>query len=298
MRTVTVYQYDAFSTEPDKGNPAGVVLRSEGLTDSDMQEITAKAGYNETAFLLDSNKADLRIRYFTPGYETDLCGHATMATIFALASREELEGKGLLTIETKAGILPIKVTRAQDGEWSITMKQATPKFMEFGGSKEELMHSIGLKETDLHPTFPILYGSTGSWTLLVPIKHLSLFQEMKPDNQRFPEVLKEMPRASIHPFCLETHDPAANMHGRHFSSPFAGTVEDAVTGTASAVMGAYYAKLIQPEFSGQLDLMVEQGQEIRKDGRVAVHVLKKQESFDVQITGKAVYVKELQIPLS
>lgn len=294
MKTVTVYQYDAFSTRPGKGNPAGVVLRSEGLTDSDMQEIAAKAGYNETAFLLDSNQADLRIRFFTPGYETDLCGHATMATIFALASRGALDGKELLTIETKAGILPIKVTWTEDDEWSITMKQATPKFIDFEGSKEELMHLIGLKESDLDPTLPIQYGSTGSWTLLVPVKHLSKFQEMKPDNHRFPEVLKEVPKASVHPFCLETHDPAADMHGRHFSSPYSGTVEDAVTGTASAVMGAYYAKYINPGSSDQ-DLLVEQGQEIGKDGRVAVHVLKDQRSFDVQITGKAVYVKELQI---
>lgn len=295
MRTVTVYQYDAFSTEPGKGNPAGVVLKSEGLSASEMQEITAKAGYNETAFLLDSDQADLRIRFFTPGYETDLCGHATMAMIFALASRGKLGGKEQLTIETKAGILPIEVTRTQDDEWSITMKQATPKFIEFRGSKKELMHSIGLKESDLHPALPILYGSTGSWTLLVPVKHLSTFQEMKPDNQRFPDVLQELPRASIHPFCMETHDSAADMHSRHFCSPYAGTVEDAVTGTASAVMGAYYAKSIQTGFTGRLDLVVEQGQEIGKDGRVAVQVSIDQENLDVQITGKAVYVKELSI---
>ena len=295
MKTVKVYQYDAFSTEPGKGNPAGVVLNSKGLSDSDMQEITAKAGYNETAFLLDSDLADLKIRYFTPGYETDLCGHATMAMVYALAGRGKLDGKELLTIETKAGILPIKVTRNQDDEWSIAMKQAVPKFIEYEGSKRELMHSIGLKESDLHPTFPILYGSTGSWTLLVPVKHLSAFQEMKPDNQRFPDVLQELPRASIHPFCLETHDPAADMHGRHFSSPYAGTVEDAVTGTASAVMGAYYAKFIQTGFTGRLDLVVEQGQEIGKDGRVAVQVSIDQENLGVQITGKAVYVKEQQI---
>lgn len=295
MKTVTVYQYDAFSTEPDMGNPAGVVLNSEGLSDFDMQQITAKAGYNETAFLLDSDLADWKVRFFTPGYETDLCGHATMATIFALASTGELGKKEKLMIETKAGILPIKVTKNQNGEWSITMKQASPKFIEYKGSKEELMHSIGLVESDLHPTLPILYGSTGSWTLLVPVKHLSKFQEMQPDNQRFPEVLQEVPRASIHPFCLETHEPAADMHGRHFSSPDAGTVEDAVTGTASAVMGAYYAKFIQPGFTGQLDLAVEQGQEIGKDGRVGVHVLKNQEALEVQITGKAVYVKEVEI---
>ena len=39
MKSVSVYHYDAFSLEANKGNPAGVVLDSEGLTDEDMQEV-------------------------------------------------------------------------------------------------------------------------------------------------------------------------------------------------------------------------------------------------------------------
>ena len=60
---------------------------------------------------------------------------------------------------------------------------------------------------------------------------------MKPNNEMFPSVLKEIPNASIHPICLETYDELAQMHGRHFSSAYAGTIEDPVTGTASGVMG-------------------------------------------------------------
>lgn len=44
-----------------------------------------------------------------------------------------------------------------------------------------------------------------------------------------------------------------------------------------------------------LNLIVEQGQEIEKDGRVAVQVSKYNQSFDVQITGSAVYVKDFQV---
>ena len=87
------------------------------------------------------------------------------------------------------------------------------------------------------------------------------------------------------------------MHARHFSSPYSGTIEDAVTGTASGVMGAYYAKFINNNFTEPLTLIVEQGHEIEKDGRVAVHVSKKGESLDIQITGNAVYVKEFQLSL-
>ena len=104
-----------------------------------------------------------------------------------------------------------------------------------------------------------------------------------------------MPKASVHPFCLETYDSDADMHARHFSSPYSGTIEDAVTGTASGVMGAYYAKYINQNFKESLNLIVEQGHEIGKDGRVMVRVSKNRKFSDIEITGNAVYVKEFEV---
>lgn len=292
MKSVTVYHYDAFSQQPNKGNPAGVVFNGNQLTEKEMQEVAFKAGFNETAFLVNSDVADLRIRYFTPGHEMNLCGHGTMAAIYALKTKGLLADKETLTIETLAGILPIKLSGNQ-----ITMKQASPQFVEFNGSKEDLASSIGLASADIDEKFPILYGSTGIWTLLVPIKTLAAFKKMKPNNQSFPAILKEMPKASVHPFCLETYDPEAQMHGRHFSSPYSGTIEDPVTGTASGVMGAYYAKYINSDFDKSLKITVEQGQEIGKDGRVLVGITKNKADYDIEITGNAVFVKDFEVLL-
>ncbi|MBE1554175.1 PhzF family phenazine biosynthesis isomerase [Sporosarcina limicola] len=294
MKSINVYHYDAFSKEPNKGNPAGVVLNGDDLTDTEMQEIAFKVGFNETVFPVKSDVADLKIRYFTPGHEMDLCGHGTMATLSALKSMELLSAKSELTIETKVGVLPIRIETIAD-EFSITMKQASPRFEEFTGSSEELAHSMGLEIDDVDSTLPIVYGSTGAWTLLVPIKKLSSFSRMKPTNKLFPTILKEMPKASVHPFCLETYDVNAHMHARHFSSPYSGTIEDPVTGTASGVMGAYYAKYINSNFEKNLNLIVEQGHEIEKNGRVLVSVSKNKVSYDVEITGNAVYVKEFDV---
>ncbi|WP_338750598.1 PhzF family phenazine biosynthesis protein [Bacillus sp. FJAT-52991] len=295
MKTVTAFQFDAFSKEPNKGNPAGVVLDADHLTEEEMQGIAFKVGFNETAFTLPSDKADVQIRYFTPGHEMNLCGHGTIATIFSMITNGLLQGKDHLMIETKAGILPLKIDAPSKDEASITMKQAPAEFHEFQGSVDDLAASIGLEKNDIDMTLPIVYGSTGIWTLLLPIKTLSACQKMKPNNQRFPDVLKEMPKASIHPFCLETFDPNAQMHGRHFSSAFSGTIEDPVTGTASGVMGAYYAKYIEPK--EQMKLLIEQGQEIGKDGRVLVSVLKKDNTFEVEITGQAVFVKKFEVSI-
>jgi PhzF family phenazine biosynthesis protein len=296
VKSVTVYHYDAFSKTPNKGNPAGVVLNGDDLTDKEMQEIALKVGFNETAFPIKSEIADLKIRYFTPGHEMNLCGHATVATIYALKTKGLFGVKSDFTIETKAGILPIKILTA-DNEIYITMKQATPQFEEFKGSREDLANSIGLKKEDINSDLPILYGSTGIWTLLIPINKLEVFKKMKPNNELFPTILKEMPKSSIHPFCLETYDSNAHMHARHFSSPYSGTVEDAVTGTASGVMGAFYAKYINRNFENSLNLVVEQGHEIEKDGRVKVRVSKNGNNYDIEITGSAVFVKDFEVTL-
>ncbi|MFC4769829.1 PhzF family phenazine biosynthesis protein [Effusibacillus consociatus] len=299
MQKIKVYHYDAFTTVPNKGNPAGIVFEAEDLTDQQMVEIARKVGFNETSFVLESEVGDYRIRFFTPGHEMNLCGHATIATWYALKTRGFLHGNGSsaeFSQETKAGTLPIRIETSADETTLVWMKQTPAEFIPFEGSLDHLAQSIGLTMDDLDLSLPVVYGSTGIWTLLVPIRKLDAFKKMVPDNQRFPSLLNEMPRASVHPFCLETFDPTADMHGRHFSSPFSVTVEDAVTGTASGVMGAYYAKYIKrDEFQQQL--IVEQGQEIGREGRVQVHVTRPGDQFHVEIAGTAVYVKEFEVEI-
>ncbi|MCH5436216.1 PhzF family phenazine biosynthesis isomerase [Bacillus paranthracis] len=297
MKTINVFHYDAFTNKPNMGNPAGIVLDADGLTEEEMQRIAEKVGFNETTFVLSSEVGDIRMRYFTPGFEMDLCGHGTVGTIFALRERGLLEEKASLTIETKAGILPIQIGVNENGETFIKMRQAAPQFKEFTGSKEKLAHSIGLEVNDLDVSLPIVYGSTGNWTVIVPVKNLDVCERMKPNNEVFPSVLKEIPNASIHPICLETYDEKVHMHGRHFSSAYAGTIEDPVTGTASVVMGAYYATYVEKDFDHEMELIVEQGQEIHKDGRVTVYVTKdvENEKLQIDIAGTAVYVKEFEV---
>ncbi|EPZ0456670.1 TPA: PhzF family phenazine biosynthesis isomerase [Bacillus cereus] len=299
MKTINVFHYDAFTNKPNMGNPAGIVLEADELTEGEMQLIAEKVGFNETSFVLPSEVADIKMRYFTPGFEMDLCGHGTVGTIYALRERGLLEEKSNLTIETKAGILPIQIGVNENGETFIKLRQAAPQFKDFAGSKEELARSIGLEVNDLDVSLPIVYGSTGNWTVIVPIKNLNACERMKPNNAAFPSVLKEILNASIHPICLETYDEKVHMHGRHFSSAYAGTIEDPVTGTASGVMGAYYATYVEKDFDHEMELIVEQGQEIHKDGRVTVYVTKDVESekLQIDIAGTAVYVKEFEVLL-
>lgn len=80
----TIYVVDAFTTKPNTGNRAGVVLDADQLTTQEMQDIAAFAGYSETAFVLSPKDPshDIHVRYFTPTDEVPICGHATIATHF------------------------------------------------------------------------------------------------------------------------------------------------------------------------------------------------------------------------
>ncbi|HCQ51666.1 PhzF family phenazine biosynthesis isomerase [Ruminococcaceae bacterium TF06-43] len=272
-----------------KGNPTGIVLDGDALSEAQMQAIAKQAGFSECAFVCRSDKADLRLRFFMPLQETGLCGHATVASICALMEQDaRWRGKSELLVETASGVLPIRY-RAETNE--VMMTQAPAQFAPFGGDREALMASIGLHAEDLDESLPLVYGSTGVWTLIVLVRDLAAFERMQPDNQRFPAVLTENPCASVHPITRETRHSEAQMHGRHFSSAFAGTAEDPVTGTASGVMGAYALRYLQPD-AAAVDLVVEQGQEIGKDGIVGVHAAREGEIIAVQISGTAVKTKE------
>jgi PhzF family phenazine biosynthesis protein len=294
MPMCKVLHYDAFSAVVNKGNPAGIVLNADDFTEQEMQSIARSVGFNETVFVMKSNHADVRLRFFTPGHEINLCGHATVGSMYCMKTRGLLGDKDLLTIETNVGVLPI-VFKSDHGHVTVTMKQDQPRFIPFGGSVEKLAESMGLSEQDIDTSKPIVYGSTGTWTLLVPITKLQSFDRMKPKNELFPNLLNENPKSSIHPFCLETYDHDAFMHARHFSSPYSGTIEDAVTGTASGVMGAYYLTYLQPT-AERAEFVVEQGQEIGRDGRVRVQVQRNIEGMDVYISGTGVLVGELEVP--
>ena len=290
-----VLHYDAFSAKPGMGNPAGVVLDASAWSDGTLQAIARAVGFNETAFVLPSQKADLRLRYFTPGHEVDLCGHATIGSFVALHQHGLLTGAAFprrLTMETGAGLLPVTVEIGDVGP-VVVMTQAPARFVPFEGDRVGLARVLGLEPGDLDPDLPVLYGSTGLWTLVVPVRGLHAMRRMKPLTAEFPSVLLEMPGASIHPFCLETIDASAHLHARHFSSPRSGTVEDPVTGTASGVLGAYRLEFIRAP--AKSPLIVEQGQEIGRDGRVLVWVDTRDGEYRVRVGGTGCFVREMAV---
>ena len=78
-----IYQVDAFTSKPFGGNPAAVVPLETWLPDETMQSIALENNLSETAFFLKRDGL-YEIRWFTPTFEIDLCGHATLASAFVI----------------------------------------------------------------------------------------------------------------------------------------------------------------------------------------------------------------------
>ena len=78
-----LFQVDAFAAKPFSGNPAAVVPLDQWLPDALLQDIARENNLSETAYFVPQG-ADFHIRWFTPGGEVNLCGHATLASAYVL----------------------------------------------------------------------------------------------------------------------------------------------------------------------------------------------------------------------
>jgi predicted PhzF superfamily epimerase YddE/YHI9 len=103
VRRVAVYHVDAFADRPFAGNPAAVVPLEDWLPDVLMQSMAAEHNVSETAFFVPEGPGQWHLRWFTPRTEVPICGHATLAAAFVLAS--EFGAEGTLRFRTAAGML-------------------------------------------------------------------------------------------------------------------------------------------------------------------------------------------------
>ena len=78
------YIVDAFTDSLFAGNPAGVLPCREMPAPKLMQAIAIENNYSETAFVVKRGNGQYDLKWFTPGGEVELCGHATLATSFVL----------------------------------------------------------------------------------------------------------------------------------------------------------------------------------------------------------------------
>lgn len=294
---IPIKKVDAFTIVPLTGNPAGVVVDAEPLTSAQMQLIAREMAVSETAFILPPSipGADLRIRWFTPVNEVDLCGHATIASFHALAE-DGLRGmSGLGTfnyrIESRSGILPVTVEKSRD-EIMILFGLPLPEFTRAGQFKLDVTRLLAIPQEELEARMPIVMDRY----LYVPIRRLHALYSLRPNMPALGQFLMNRNLHGLCAFTTETVDPGSSVHSRFFA-PGDGIDEDPVTGSANGPLGVYLFERGEVEPLGNSAILIgEQGDAIGRPGRVMIHLSVSENRVDsVQIGGRAVTVLEGEI---
>ena len=100
------YIVDAFTSEPFSGNPAAVCMMEGWPSDEAMMKLAMENNLSETAFIVKEEQGYHR-RWFTPGTEVELCGHATLASSFVILNFYEPDSD-LVQFSTLSGVLTVR----------------------------------------------------------------------------------------------------------------------------------------------------------------------------------------------
>ena len=300
MKEYKIKIVNAFTKQKFAGNPAGVVLHAEGLSDSHMQSIAREINTPETAFVLPATEKDanLQIRWFSPQKEVPLCGHATIASFHALAE-EGMEGMSTngqhhFHFQSKSGILSVRVEK-NFYETAVEFELPLPKFKVKKQIPSSMLHALGLKANEVERKLPVV----ADLYVYIPLKKLSTIEKIKPDFVALNSELKKMKVNGVSLFSLQTKEKTSAVHSRFFA-PNYGINEDPVTGSANGPLGCYLQQFVLPAgyhvayrklSDDRLEFVGEQGDEIQRMGRVKIRVHTRLNKIEtVSIVGEAVTV--------
>ena len=283
------FQVDAFTHAPLGGNPCAVVFDADALDPATMQAIAREMNLSETAFVLRSDVADVRARYFTPAEEIPLAGHPTIATIFALAETGRIALTGdvtTITLQLQAGVIPVAIHAAGGRAQHVVRTQLPPKFLRTY-EPADVLPAFGLTPADALPGAPIQTVSTGTPQLFVPLRDHDALRRIELNLGASARLKATGDFFSIHLFCLGGATESGDTFARHFAPP-PDFGEDPFTGSATGGMAAYlwrYGLLERPTF------VAEQGHWLGRPGQAQVEVVGERDAIAaVRVGGGAVTV--------
>jgi PhzF family phenazine biosynthesis protein len=296
-RKIQVHQVDAFTREPFTGNPTGVVLNADGLSEAHMLAIARELNNAETAFILspDADDHTVRARFFTPRSEAGFVGHATVAAQYVLSRRHD--APRWQRQKSKAGIVDIEV-RGTDDDRRIAIRRAPPLLGREVNDRERLavLDALALASESLDARLPLrIVGTTGA-RLLIGVRGPEPLKHLKPDLARLTTLSAQIGAAGYFVFTLKPNATDHLTESRMFC-PALGISEDPVSGNAHGLLGAYLAQLGVLSRSGERARFIGiQGHSLHRPGRVEVELeFKGGELAGVWISGQAVSIFQTEI---
>jgi PhzF family phenazine biosynthesis protein len=257
--SIPLFQVDAFTAKPFRGNPAGVCLLDRPAPAAWMQNVAKEMNLSETAFLVPEKSA-FRLRWFTPRVEVNLCGHATLASAHILWEEGVLPLGAEARFHTRSGLL----TAARRGKWVELNFPARPVGPKPPSWAKALAAALKVK--------PLFVGRS-SEDALVELAGQGAVRKLQPDFKR----LLGLPVRGV----IVTS--RASTKGFDFISrffcPAVGINEDPVTGSAHCVLTPFWAERL-----GKLRMTAFQASE--RGGILQVRL----EGGRVKIAGQAVTI--------
>jgi len=263
-----IHELDVFTRVPGLGNPTGVVLNADTLSDSEMQRLATQTTL-EMAFVCQPTNpaATLRLRYFSPKSEMNLCAHASIGALWLLGELGQLAGECL--VETRAGLLPASVMMTGDKPEKVLFQQPLPTFDNGPFPLELVAQALGLEPKQIRG--PLVAASTGRAKLLIPLPDYTVLDSCERNESALNQICQQYELTGLYPYTCRSRNPVT-VEARQFPYNI-GFVEDPVTGVAMAALGCYLVKnnliLTTPP---ETRLTIEQGHAMACPGSAEVYV--------------------------
>ncbi len=218
----SIIQVDAFTDKPFSGNPAAVCIMQETRDDVWMQNIAREMNLSETAFLIKVDDG-YNLRWFTPAFEVDLCGHATLASAHVLYELREAAVSDEIRFHTRSGIL----TASKNGDWINLDFPAEPgETVEYPAV---LLEALGVSAEKVE----ILKNRMD---YMIVVDSEEAVRSLKPDFNLLASV--EMRGLIV---TAKSESEEYDFVSRFFA-PLAGVNEDPVTGSAHCCLAPYWCE--------------------------------------------------------
>jgi PhzF family phenazine biosynthesis protein len=228
MTNLKFWLVDAFTDQPFKGNPAAVYILEDEISDTLMQKIAVEMNQSETAFVLLRSGQNPLLRWFTPTFEIDLCGHATLASAHVVMT------------EVDSGLLEMTFDSRFAGPLRV-QKQATRYTLDFPSRAGEPTTIESLPQSVLNAISTHQPREAfKSRDLMLVYDNEEIIRDMRPDWG----VLEKFDDYLI--VTAPSTDPRYDFVSRFFCAGD-GIVEDPVTGSAHCTLAPYWAAKLKKQ---------------------------------------------------
>ena len=288
LKIVEVQILNAFVDNGTGGNPAGVVLDADNLTNQQKLKIAAAVGLSETAFVSSSDVADFKLDFFTPTKQIAHCGHATIATFSYLSQLGKIPNP-LTSKETIDGIRKVTTTNGL-----AFMEQKSPTYTDVSAQKKAILKSLSLKEEDLIEGADIFMVNTGNSFFIIPVANSTILKNIKPNFDLITKLSDEFDLIGYYVFTLDTEEQDRDVSTRMFA-PRYGIEEEAGTGMAAGPLACYlYDKLALKKSR----FLIQQGKFMDTPSISLIIVeleMEKDEIIGLMVGGKGIAINKIKI---